>query len=121
MLDISTILNKGFDNMRDSSIFRGSLISILEDIGDKKISCKAYRHKLGFICIEPEQNNLHLNLNKAMRYHIWDNNSFFEDDYHNHRYNFMSYVLCGSIINEIVHLSKKNNGSFDHSIIEYQT
>lgn len=82
----------------DFESVKARLASLLKKIISRPSEFEAVWHPLGFMHIKLNENQ-----RKALRLHIWLKDSPKIDLptslMHNHNWNLMSYVLCGSIIN----------------------
>lgn len=108
---INNITKKVWDINLDSN-----LKLILSSIKDKEIEVNAYRHKLDFICIESP---IFFNTEYKFRIHIWDKSVTSITEFHNHRYEFISYIFLGSLINNVANFKRNVNGKFSRFLVVY--
>jgi hypothetical protein len=116
MKDLIDSLTAAFDTLNDKHGFRTTLLNLLHDISEGKISYTAFRHKLEFICLEVSDLQ---STDSVIRFHIWDREISADQEYHNHRYDFKSYVLLGSLLNEIASVVEDPKGEFAHVVVRY--
>ena len=89
---------------------------ILNSIKHGEIKVNAYRHKLDFICIE---STIFCNTEYKFRIHIWDKAITLSNEFHNHRYEFTSYIFLGSLINNVAIFQRNKNGKFLRFLVSY--
>lgn len=66
----------------------------------------SYRHALGFTKLVLAG----VSSKWQLRLHIWNNAARHEEDLHNHRFDFSSLVLCGSLTNDTYEVGRSPSG-----------